>query len=97
MFAVEYSYDPAKNSARDVHRAEHRAWLGALVEAGTVVSSGPYTDGSGALLLFAGTSAPDADALREMLRQDPFARAGLIEAVRISEWQPVLGAHAPRG
>ncbi|WP_280398923.1 YciI family protein [Nocardia carnea] len=91
IFAVHYTYSDATIADRDTHRPRHRAWLADQVAAGKVLSTGPYTDGSGALLLF---RAPDAGSLAELLAQDPFAREKLIDAVRAVEWQPVLGAFA---
>ncbi|MBF6173980.1 YciI family protein [Nocardia blacklockiae] len=91
IFAVHYTYSAATVPARDEHRPEHRAWLSGLVDQGTVLSTGPYPDGSGALLLF---RADDAEALAKLLAEDPFARLDLIDAKRAVEWQPVLGAFA---
>lgn len=91
LFAVHYTYSEATVPARDTHRPRHRAWLADRLAEGTLVSSGPYPDGSGALLLFRTT---DAAALDELLAQDPFAREKLIDDVRAVEWQPVLGAFA---
>ncbi|MFC6012674.1 YciI family protein [Nocardia lasii] len=91
IFAVHYTYTDATAADRASNRPEHRAWLNALVEAGTVLSSGPYPDGSGALLIF---RADDAATLDALLPQDPFAKLGLIEAVRPVEWLPVMGAFA---
>ncbi|MFC4374698.1 YciI family protein [Nocardia halotolerans] len=91
IFAVHYTYSEATAADRTTHRPEHREWLNALVAAGTVLTSGPYPDGSGALLLF---RAEDAPALSALLEQDPFALLGLIDAVRVVEWLPVLGAFA---
>ncbi|APE35985.1 hypothetical protein BOX37_20915 [Nocardia mangyaensis] len=56
-----------------------------------LLSSGPYPDGTGALLLF---RAENAAALTELLGHDPFAEKNLIEAVRVVEWLPVMGAFA---
>ncbi|TQM31593.1 YciI family protein [Nocardia bhagyanarayanae] len=91
IFAVHYTYSEATVPGRDTHRPEHRAWLSGLVEAGTLLSSGPYPDGSGALLIF---RAGDEAALKDLLAQDPFARESLIDAVRAVEWSPIMGAFA---
>ncbi|MFE7801943.1 YciI family protein [Nocardia sp. NPDC057440] len=91
IFAVHYTYSEATVPGRDTHRPEHRAWLSGLVEAGALLSSGPYPDGSGALLLF---RADDETALTDLLAEDPFAREKLIDAVRAVEWVPVMGAFA---
>jgi len=87
-FAVEYAYSDETIPGRDEVRPDHRAWLGGLVDAGVVVSSGPYPDGSGALIIFAES---DLAAVEQRLNDDPFHKSDLIEAVRINEWKPVLG------
>ncbi|MEV6224083.1 YciI family protein [Nocardia fluminea] len=91
IFAVHYTYSESTAADRATHRPEHRGWLNALVDAGTVLSSGPYPDGSGALLLF---RTEDSSSLTDLLTDDPFAKLGLIDAVRVVEWLPVMGAFA---
>ncbi|WP_433602197.1 YciI family protein [Nocardia sp. CA-135953] len=91
IFAVHYTYADATVEARDTFRPEHRAWLNGLIDGGSLLTSGPYPDGSGALLLF--RVADEAD-LVELLPQDPFARENLIEDVRAVEWLPVMGTFA---
>lgn len=88
LIAVSYTYSPTTTDGRDTHRAAHRAWLATLLEQKTLVSSGPYADGSGALLLVEGTDAADVEAL---FAQDPFAIENLIESARFDEWTPVMG------
>ncbi|WP_433631194.1 YciI family protein [Nocardia sp. CA-120079] len=91
IFAVHYTYSDATVEARDTVRPEHRAWLNGLIDAGSLLTSGPYPDGSGALLLF---RVADEAAIKELLPQDPFARENLIEDVRAVEWLPVMGTFA---
>jgi uncharacterized protein YciI len=88
VFAVEYVYDADSGRARDDHRPAHRAWLTALAGEGALLTSGPYSDGAGALLIF---KASDDAALSDLLQQDPFASAQVISAIRITEWNPVIG------
>ena len=89
MFAVEYTYSDATAAARDEHRPKHRAWLSGLVEDGRVRATGPWTDGSGALILL---DVADEAVARDLMAQDPFAQRGLVDAVRITAWTPVMGA-----
>lgn len=89
LFAVHYTYSTATSDARDVHRATHRAWLAELLEQNVLVSSGPFSDGSGALIIVEGT---DLDSVRTLFAQDPFATQNLVEQCTINEWKPVMGA-----
>jgi uncharacterized protein YciI len=89
IFAVEYVYNPDHDDLRAQHRPAHRQWLEELVGQGRVLASGPFADGSGALLLF--TSESESD-LSRLVGQDPFAVAGAISAVKTTEWKPIIGA-----
>ena len=94
VFAVEYVYAPVSSAVRDDHRPAHRAWLAGLADKGQLLTSGPYGDGAGALLIF---KVQDETELNELLKQDPFAVAGAIAGIRTTEWTPVIGllaAHA---
>jgi len=84
MFAVHYTYDD-RAAERDAVRAQHRAFLENLADAGVALAYARYEDvGSpGALLLFAGDSA---DAIESLLDQDPYALAGLIADREVRVW-----------
>ncbi|MDQ0094819.1 YciI family protein [Paeniglutamicibacter psychrophenolicus] len=91
VFAVEYVYAVGSEATRDEHRPKHReflAGLGANGDGPSMIASGPYVDGSGALLLI---SSPTQAALAETLANDPFAIHGAIAVLRITEWSPVTG------
>ncbi|WP_394942098.1 YciI family protein [Psychromicrobium sp. YIM B11713] len=88
IYAVEYHYDPKTAGLRDEHRPVHRDWLSSQSEAGVILASGPYPDGSGALLIF---RAENEDELRALLQQDPFAIQQCIAGVGVKAWNPVIG------
>ncbi|GAA3694503.1 hypothetical protein GCM10023081_34740 [Arthrobacter ginkgonis] len=90
VFAVEYVYAPESEAGRDEHRPGHRAFLTSLKESGNVslITSGPYVDGSGALLIFA---APSEEDLTAALARDPFNAEGFVAALRITGWIPASG------
>ncbi|ASN40046.1 MAG: YciI family protein [Paeniglutamicibacter terrestris] len=91
VFAVEYVYAAGSDDVRAEHRPAHRdflAGLGTDQDGTALVASGPYADGSGALLLIA---APSQEVLAQTLKNDPFAIIGSIAALRMTEWSPVLG------
>lgn len=94
VFAVEYVYAAASTEARNTARPEHREWTSGLAQEGTILASGPYGDGAGALLIF---KAADQAALNSILKQDPFAAAGVIAGTRITQWSPVTGVLAGHG
>ncbi|MCX6498048.1 MAG: YciI family protein [Arthrobacter sp.] len=88
VFAVEYVYDAESAATRDAVRPAHREWTAGLAQDGTLLASGPYSDGAGALLIL---KAADEPALTEILKQDPFAGAGAISGIRTMVWAPVTG------
>ena len=88
VFAVEYVYGAESEARRDEHRPAHREWLNQLVGRGNVLASGPFADNAGALLLFVADSEAE---LNDLLKQDPFAAAGVISAVKTTQWNPVIG------
>jgi uncharacterized protein YciI len=91
VFAVEYVYAANSTEPRNEARPAHREWLGGLAEDNVLLASGPYGDGAGALLIF---KATDEAALNSILKQDPFAAAGVIAGTRITEWSPIIGVLA---
>ncbi|MCZ2402485.1 hypothetical protein IV498_04640 [Paenarthrobacter sp. Z7-10] len=89
IYAVEYVYGPDAAAIRDEHRPAHRTWLASLVQDGHVLASGPFEDGTGALLIF---KADDDEALNGLLKQDPFNAAGGIAGLKSTAWIPGIGA-----
>lgn len=92
-FAVVYTYGPPEEQA--VHRPAHREYLGELLSRGSLLVSGPYTDGTpAALLIFRAESAEEVEAL---LRQDPMHLNGVVLDWQIHAWNPVLGTVGESG
>jgi uncharacterized protein len=91
VFAVQYAYDD-RTALRDEVRPEHRRYLAGLLDAGSLLASGPWSDGDpGALLLMRADSAAEVERL---LDDDPFTRAGLVATRTLREWTPVFGPWA---
>jgi uncharacterized protein YciI len=87
-YAVRYTYDE-RTDVRDLVRPEHRAYLAGLAEAGTLLGSGPFTDGEpGALLVF---RAESPEAVAAIVADDPFSREGIVAQTDIRAWDVVLG------
>ena len=75
------------------HVMPHVEYLNGLIAAGKLRASGPVVGGElrGGLLLFTVETRAELDAL---IAADPFAIEGLIEALTVTEWNPLFGAFA---
>ncbi|MDT0164435.1 YciI family protein [Actinotalea sp. AC32] len=105
-FAVRYTYAD-RPERLDAVRPEHRAFLRSLLEAGTLLASGPLVGPSteqaagedghegdaapGALLLLRGR---DVAEVLSVLDDDPFARESLVAHRSVRRWDPVIGPFA---
>lgn len=91
VFAVQYSYVDRPDEVTE-HRPAHRDFLRALLEQGTVLAAGAYTDQpAGALLIFSGESVQE---ISRLLESDPFQQLGLVEHVDIRAWGQAMGPWA---
>jgi len=61
----------------------HASFVDGLVERGTMVMGGPFSDDSGSLILLEGLDAPEAERL---LADDPFIRNGVFVLEAIRTW-----------
>lgn len=89
IFAVTYRYEASRTEEREANKPAHREWLQARVEDGSIVTVGPFVDGSGALLL---VRADDDEAARSLVEQDPHCLRGMVPEFTVREWMPVFGA-----
>lgn len=81
---IEYITDQDKvQSVRPVHRE----YLASLREGGRLAASGPFTDGSGALIIYEAETPEEAEGL---LRADPFNQNGIFVSWRIRPWNQVM-------
>ena len=81
---IEYTTDTAKIAAT---RPAHREYLKTLLESERLVISGPFADDRGGILVYEANSAAEVG---EILRDDPFTKAGVFEKVQIREWRVVM-------
>jgi uncharacterized protein YciI len=82
--SIEYLQDAA---VVEKHRPAHRAYLTSLLNEGKLFASGPYEDGSGALIVYEADSPEAADAL---LKADPFHAAGVFVRWQVRAWKVVF-------
>jgi uncharacterized protein YciI len=81
---IEYLQDRDKIAAI---RPQHRLYLASLRDKGQVAASGPFTDDSGALIIYEAASAEEAEAL---LKGDPFYANGIFLRYQLRAWKPVI-------
>lgn len=62
----------------------HAAFVDGLVERGTMVMGGPFSDDSGSLILLEGVV--DASQAERLLADDPFIRNGVFVLEAIRTW-----------
>jgi uncharacterized protein YciI len=81
---IEYAQDKAK--IQEV-RPVHRQYLASLRERGRLAASGPFTDDSGALIVYEADSKDEAE---QLLRGDPFHAHGIFLNYVLRPWNPVI-------
>jgi uncharacterized protein YciI len=81
---IEYTQDKAKIQAV---RPAHRQYLVTLRERGQLAASGPFTDDSGALIIYEADSRDEAEKL---LQGDPFHQNGIFLKYELRPWNTVI-------
>jgi uncharacterized protein YciI len=70
----------------------HAEFVDALIERGTFVMGGPFSDNSGSMSLLEGI---DADEARRILEDDPFMKNGVFVLEEIREWDVFVDELSP--
>ena len=70
-------------------RPRHREYLRSLFDQGKLITSGPFTDETGALLIY--EAADEAEA-RALLAADPYSEGQILAGVELKGWTRVLPA-----
>jgi uncharacterized protein YciI len=85
-FAAVIEYLQDKETVERL-RPLHRQYLASLKEKGQLAVSGPFVDGSGALIVYEAESAEAAEAL---LKADPFHINGVFLRWQLRPWNTVI-------
>lgn len=87
QFVVQLRFDLAETDRRMKVRPAHREYLAELKAAGKLVAAGPFTDQTGALLVY---DVTDEAELRDILAKDPYTPADVYEIATLNEWQTLF-------
>ncbi len=85
-FAALIEYTQDKTKIQEV-RPLHRQYLADLKARGQLAASGPFTDDSGALIVYEAGSRDEAERL---LHGDPFYQSGIFLKWQLRPWNPVI-------
>jgi uncharacterized protein YciI len=83
MYAVQLAFSDDDTATRLGLRPQHRQRLATLAAEGRLLAAGPWSDDSGALLVFLAHSREDLDAI---LAADPYYSAPGVTVTSIHEW-----------
>jgi uncharacterized protein len=81
---IEYLQDKAKV---DAIRPVHREYLLGLKAKGQLAAAGPFTDGTGALIVYEANTAEEAEKL---IKDDPFFKNGIFLKWQLRPWNAVF-------
>jgi uncharacterized protein YciI len=81
---IEYIQDREKIQSI---RPAHRQYLTGLLQSGKLAAAGPFTDDSGALIIYEAGDPEEAEAL---VRGDPFCANGVFVRWQLRPWNTVM-------
>jgi len=88
-YAIFVTYSD-NHELRQSVRPAHREFLKKLFDEGKLHESGPFTDDSGALMIYNGSSQEEVEAI---VAKDPFRTTpGIVDSATIHEWKIVFPA-----
>ena len=93
MYAVELAFS-SDDTTRLGLRPAHRERLAELAADGRLLAAGPWSDDTGALLVYV---VDTREALDEILAADPYYSAPGVSIASVQEWNPVTRHHALDG
>ena len=76
--------DFSKDTREQAFWDEHAAFIDELVADGFILMGGPLVDQGGSLLII---NAEDENEVREKLRNDPWAKHGILKLESVKRWQ----------
>jgi uncharacterized protein YciI len=77
--AILHMLNPEKNQE---YRPQHLAYLDSLAKEGKIFAKGPFTDGSGGMVIYIADSLEEA---KQMAEKDPYVTYG-VRRLELHEW-----------
>ena len=87
LFVIIGHDAPDAKEKRPLHRPAHLAHLEPLAQAGKVLLAGPFTDGSGSLIVI---DAASRAAAWELVARDPYVINGVFNRVELKPFMQVF-------
>jgi uncharacterized protein YciI len=87
LFVIIGHDAPDAKEKRPRHRPAHLRHLEPLVEAGRVILAGPFTDGTGSLIV---VDAESGEAVWELVARDPYVTNGVFNRVDVKPFMQVF-------
>lgn len=87
LFVIIGHDGPDGAALRPTVRPEHLEYVGPMAERGKLILGGPFTDGSGSLIVIDVDSETEALAFAS---NDPYVKKGVFERVEVKPFRKVL-------
>ena len=87
LFAMIGKDGPRGQELRKIYREEHLANLRKLQEVGKLPLAGPFTDGSGSLVIF---DAENIEEAKKIADNDPYVVRGIFESYDLKPFNRVF-------
>ena len=82
-------WNPDKTARDQLLWNEHAQFMDAMFESGAVILGGPFTDGTGSLVI---VTAHSVEQVHEMFRSDPWTERDVLRMGDVKEWVIFLDA-----
>jgi uncharacterized protein YciI len=83
------AWTPGKTVREQAYWTEHAAFMDRLFANGTVIMGGPFSDGTGSLVL---VEAEEENEVRTLFANDPFVVHQVFALSSLKQWQLFLDA-----
>ena len=89
LWAPGAAWAAGKTVREQAYWDEHAEFMDRLFEEGTVIMGGPFSDGTGSLVI---VEAEDIDEVATLFAKDPFVIHQIFELRSLKQWQLFLDA-----